>query len=90
MCTQTSERDTRRVFKIEIKVQQGRVIRLLNLLIFSLCYKWSMVLNIYCFHEEYLYEFNAVDGVGDSHFDNEKRNCLINTRSLNTCLHTVF
>ena len=41
MCTQTSERDTRRVFtkkKIKIKVQQGRVIRLLNLLIFSLCY----------------------------------------------------
>ena len=43
MCTQTSERDTRRVFKIEIKVQQGRVIRLLNLLIFSLCYNWSIV-----------------------------------------------
>ena len=38
MCAQTSERDTRRVFKIKINVQQGRVIRLLNLLIFSLCY----------------------------------------------------
>ena len=46
MCTQTSERDARRVFKIKIKVQQGRVIRLLNLLIFSLCYNWSIVGNI--------------------------------------------
>ena len=51
MCTQTSERDTRRVFKIKIKVQQGRVIRLLNLLIFSLCYNCSIVGNIYRLHE---------------------------------------
>ena len=43
--------DARRVFKIKIKVQQGRVIRLLNLLIFSLCYNCSIVGNIYRLHE---------------------------------------
>ena len=51
LCSQTSERDARRVFKIEIKVQQGRVIRLLNLFIFSLRYNRSIVGNIYRLHE---------------------------------------